>query len=505
MHYNLGAYQRGSALPYIALERYGLRVLAAHPRTGSFFPSTNSPFDPGTLSASRGAFPESGEMRPRREEFSRTLRESSPPARECSRAPGKCSRRGRKSSRTPRERSRGRGERSAGRGDSSLRPTKLRFRAAKPAGATGEWAGGAGELAPDGRAFSLRESSCSLRLTEPSASVGESSGRGAELSPGAAEPSTGTREPAAGVGGLFPGAGERSAGAREHFQSLQEFPLGSGESFVSDEEFYPGAVPRGDMRELWFESGGVRLFAVEDGAGRPIVMLHGPMASYLASLPLIAPLASRYRVVAPDVRGGGKSWSGAPLTFDQLADDVAALLDHIGAEQAVGGGVSGGSGVALRFALRHPGRTAALVLVKPVYAGEGRGYTEEQRKTFTRMDAVASRALDEGVQVLRPLYANLPPPEKALAMLEGFDAASVVATSRFVASGAQPFTSAADLRSLAVPTLLVRGDDALHPAEVSDLYAENIPGCTVVPATADVASEIGAFCDRVLADQHGSL
>lgn len=99
-----------------------------------------------------------------------------------------------------------------------------------------------------------------------------------------------------------------------------------------------------------------------------------------------------------------------------------------------------------------------------------------------------------------PLYANLPPEirEKALAMIAGFDAASVVATSRFIASGAQPFTSAADLRSLSMPTLLVRGDDPLHPAEVSDLYAENIPDCSVAPAsTMDVAAEIGSFCSRL--------
>src|SRR5256885_12484551 len=101
------------------------------------------------------------------------------------------------------------------------------------------------------------------------------------------------------------------------------------------------------------------------------------------------------------------------------------------------------------------------------------------------MDAMASRALEEGVQVLRPLYANLPPEirEKALAMLDGFDAASVVATSRFIASGAQPFTSAADLRALSVPTLLLRGDDPLHPAEISDLYAGNIPGCSIAPTS----------------------
>jgi pimeloyl-ACP methyl ester carboxylesterase len=251
------------------------------------------------------------------------------------------------------------------------------------------------------------------------------------------------------------------------------------------------------MKEFWFEAGGVRLFAVEDGVGPAIVMLHGGMASHLASLPLIAPLVLRYRVVTPDVRGNGRSWSGSALTFDRLADDVEILLDHLGVDRAVVGGVSGGSGIALRFVLRHPGRTAGLVLVKPVYAGEERGYNDPQKQTFAAMDAVASRALEEGVQVLRPLYANLPPPirEKALAMLEGFDAASVVATSRFIASGAQPFATEDDLRSIAAPTLIVRGEDLLHPPDVSDLYAASIPGCTVAPASADVAAEIGAFCD----------
>jgi len=253
------------------------------------------------------------------------------------------------------------------------------------------------------------------------------------------------------------------------------------------------------MRELWFECGGARLFAVEDGAGRVVVMVHGALANHQASLPLIAPLAGRYRVIAPDVRGSGKSRSGEALTFDRLADDVETLLDHVGAARAVVGGVSSGSGIALRFALRRPARAAGLVVVTPVYGGEERGYTDSQKATFAAMDAVASRALDEGVQVLRPLYANLPPPvrEKALAMMEGFDAASVVATSHFVASGAQPFASAADLESLEVPTLVVRGADAIHPTEVSDLYAARIPHCTVSPAgTADVAAAIGSFCEQ---------
>jgi len=255
------------------------------------------------------------------------------------------------------------------------------------------------------------------------------------------------------------------------------------------------------MQEVWFESDGVRLFAVEDGNGRVIVMLHGGMANHLAALPLVAPLSERYRTIAPDLRGSGRSWSGAPLTFDRLADDVEILLDQVGVDRAVVGGVSGGSGVALRFALRHPGRTAGLVVVKPIYAGGERGYTEQQKTAFAMMDAVASRALVEGVHVLRPLYANLPPHmrDRALAMIEGFDTASVVATSRFIASGAQPFTSEADLRALRAPTLLVRGDDPVHPAEVSDIYVANVPNCTDVPAsTIDLATVIGVFCDRLV-------
>jgi 3-oxoadipate enol-lactonase len=254
------------------------------------------------------------------------------------------------------------------------------------------------------------------------------------------------------------------------------------------------------MREIWFENGNTRLFAVEDGAGPVIVMLHGGMASHVASLPLVASLSNRYRILTPDLRGSGKSWSGAPLSFEQLADDVEALLDHLGVAQAVVGGVSGGSGVALHFALRHPDRTAGLVLVQPVYAGAERGYTETQAQTFAMMDSVASRALDEGIQVLRPLYMNLPPGirEKALKMIEGFDPASVVATSRFIASGTQPFTSSTELAGLTAPTLLIRGADPLHPPEVSDLYAEHLPHCTVIPAAPDdVAAEIGAFCDRL--------
>jgi pimeloyl-ACP methyl ester carboxylesterase len=59
------------------------------------------------------------------------------------------------------------------------------------------------------------------------------------------------------------------------------------------------------MREIRFEAAGVQLFALEDGSGPPILMLHGGMANHLAARPLVAPLASRYRVITPDLRAIG--------------------------------------------------------------------------------------------------------------------------------------------------------------------------------------------------------
>jgi pimeloyl-ACP methyl ester carboxylesterase len=263
------------------------------------------------------------------------------------------------------------------------------------------------------------------------------------------------------------------------------------------------------MQERWVDVKGTRLFAAVAGEGQTIVMLHGPMADHRAALPIVAPLSARYRVLTPDLRGSGRSWYGGPLSFDLLADDLAAMLERVGIHQVVVGGVSGGSGVAVRFALRHPSRTRGLVIVQPVFAGEGRGYSEQQKTTFAMMDSVASRALDEGVQVLRPLFMHLPDGvrEQAVAMIAEFDAASVVTTSAFLASGQQPFASVADLHALVMPTLLIRGNDALHPAAVSDLYASNIPCCTVVgPDQVDVAAAIDEFITsraRVVSQQQG--
>ena len=138
------------------------------------------------------------------------------------------------------------------------------------------------------------------------------------------------------------------------------------------------------MREFSFEGRGARLFAYEDGNGPLVVMLHGGMANHLAALPFIARWPNGIASLRLISAGAVNPWHGRPLTFDQLVDDIELLFNHLGVRQAVVGGVSSGCGVALRFALRHPGRTLGLVLVRPISAGEARGYTEIRKRRSTR-------------------------------------------------------------------------------------------------------------------------
>ena len=256
------------------------------------------------------------------------------------------------------------------------------------------------------------------------------------------------------------------------------------------------------MRTLHFDADGVRLHAVEQGAGPLMVLFHGGGATHHALLPLAGELAPDHRVITPDLRGSGRSWCAAPLTWDRLADDVAALRDRVGAGRAIVGGPSMGAAVALRFALRHPDRVAALVMLAPACGGAEFGWTEFQINQLAGLDRVMSSAGDKGFDALRQFYQASP------AMAAYFDAnvgdwdlASFRATTAFMAGGAQPFERAADLAVLDCPTLVIPGDDPMHPAEVAALIESAIPGCVTRPApnggaanNKAIAIEVSAFC-----------
>ena len=106
------------------------------------------------------------------------------------------------------------------------------------------------------------------------------------------------------------------------------------------------------------------LHHVESGTGRPVVLLHAfPMDSALWAAQRRALGAEGHRVITPDLPGfGGSAPSPTSPSVDVMADAVVELLDHLGIEQAVVGGLSMGGYVTMALLRRHPDRLSAIVL-----------------------------------------------------------------------------------------------------------------------------------------------
>ena len=122
------------------------------------------------------------------------------------------------------------------------------------------------------------------------------------------------------------------------------------------------------------------LFYDESGSGPPMLLMHGGLGiDHTYFRESLAPLANNHRLILYDHRCNGRS--GRPsvetLTIEQLADDAAALLTHLGIRAADIFGHSYGGFVAQEFALRHPGLVRRLVLCDTTPGQLGRGESAE--------------------------------------------------------------------------------------------------------------------------------
>src|SRR5258706_11109516 len=104
----------------------------------------------------------------------------------------------------------------------------------------------------------------------------------------------------------------------------------------------------------------------EDSGGNlpPVVLAHGLLMDHEMFAPQVEALGSRFRIITWDARCHGETESTDDLfTYWDLAEDLKGLLDHLGIARAVIGGMSQGGFVAVRFALQHPERVEALILI----------------------------------------------------------------------------------------------------------------------------------------------
>jgi pimeloyl-ACP methyl ester carboxylesterase len=248
----------------------------------------------------------------------------------------------------------------------------------------------------------------------------------------------------------------------------------------------------------YIDRDGVQLFyEVHGPADRtrpPLLLTHGYSATAEMWTPNIAALSAGRQVITWDIRGHGRSDSPAdPASYSEAlaVQDMAALLDNAGADEAIIGGLSLGGYLSLAFYLRYPTRVAALVL-----CDTGPGYRrDEPRAEWNAMatrwaDDFEGRGLDAltGSAEVRAAH-HRSPLGLALAargILRQHD-------SRVIES----------LPSIAVPALVLVGAEDKAFLAAADVMAAKIPGATkIVVAGAGHAANIDqpeAF-DRAVTD-----
>jgi pimeloyl-ACP methyl ester carboxylesterase len=227
---------------------------------------------------------------------------------------------------------------------------------------------------------------------------------------------------------------------------------------------------------------GFDLSYTETGTGPTLVLLHGFPLDARAWHGVADLLASRFRVIMPDLRGFGASASDAPFTIESLADDVFAFLQAKNLGGVILGGLSMGGYVALAFAKKYPQALRGLLLVDTTASGDSIDGKAGRMKRIETVKTGGSRAVAEQmfpkmiteqtirekpavVHLLREIMNACPPTTIEHALLAMRDR--------------EDFT--AMLPSITVPSLVIVGkDDAIIPLDVAYAVASAIGHGTMV-------------------------
>jgi len=129
---------------------------------------------------------------------------------------------------------------------------------------------------------------------------------------------------------------------------------------VTATDWVAGAQGTGHYAEV----NGINLYFETRGAGRPLILLHGGLGSGEMFRPVLPTLAERHQVIAVDLQGHGRTADiDRPIDMRLMADDIAALIGHLGLDKPDLAGYSLGGGVALHTAAKYPAVVGRLVVV----------------------------------------------------------------------------------------------------------------------------------------------
>ncbi|WP_454620928.1 alpha/beta fold hydrolase [Bradyrhizobium cenepequi] len=235
---------------------------------------------------------------------------------------------------------------------------------------------------------------------------------------------------------------------------------------------------------------GVQLYFEETGAGRPVIFVHefaGDLRSYELQM---RHFGKRYRSIAFNARGFPPSdvpEQVASYSQARAADDILAVLDHIGERQAHIVGLSMGGFATLHFGLRHPERALSLCI-----GGCGYGAEPDKRETFrAEADVIADMIRRDGMTAFAERYAygptrvqyqNKDPRGHAefKAMLAEHSAVGSANTQQGVQKERPSLYSLVEeMKRITVPTLIVTGDEDWPCLLPGILMKQSIPSAAL--------------------------
>jgi pimeloyl-ACP methyl ester carboxylesterase len=201
---------------------------------------------------------------------------------------------------------------------------------------------------------------------------------------------------------------------------------------------------------------GLQMYYEIHGEGEPLVLLHGAYGTIDLWGPVLEALASDRKVIAVETQGHGHTADiDRPIRYEPMADDVAALMEHLGIAQADVFGYSMGGNTAVQLAIRHPERVRKLVAVSANYRLDG--YYPEVLAGIQEItpEVFAGSPLEEAY------LRNAPHPEDWPTLIE-----------KLKELDADEFAWAEeDIQGIAAPVLLIYGDaDVIRPEHMVDFF-----------------------------------
>lgn len=239
---------------------------------------------------------------------------------------------------------------------------------------------------------------------------------------------------------------------------------------------------------------GVDIYYEVHGSGPTLLLTHGYSSTSAMWQGQIAALSRNHKLVLWDMRGHGQSdYPEDPAAYSEALTvaDMAALLDEVGADNAIVGGLSLGGYMSLAFHRAHPGRVRALLIIDT-----GPGFKKDDARDAwnKRAHETGDRFEREGLAVLKSLS-----PERSSVSHRNASGLARAARGMLTQRDARVIESLPDIK---VPSLVVVGADDTPFLAASDYMAAKIPRAkkVVIPAAGHAVNidQPQAFVDAVL-------